>query len=544
MIHRRELITAAAWAAIGHHAARSGGDAPDPEAPSVDDAPLAEAGIAELRGWIDQGEVTSSGLVEAAMRRVERLDPFFGAVIETNPDAAAIARRRDAELAAGKASGALHGIPILLKDVIATGDRMRTTSGALALAKNAIVEDATIVKRLREAGAVILGKTNMTEWSNIRAPGQTAGWSDRGGQTRNPYDPTMSPWGSSSGSAAAVALGYAPAARGAATTGSIVWPAAACGGVGLKPTVGLVSRVGLMPVTWTLDSPGPIARTVADAAAVLNVIAGYDPDDPAYGVFRWAAPSSTAGGLGAQAAGAIDYTAALEPDGLRGARLGICRQVWGMDPDADAVGWAVVDRLREAGAEVVDGVVIPTLEEMAAEPGIGTIVNTEFAAGMATFFERFMPGGPVRSLGEVARWNEAHPNRALASCGQEGLWAATGALPPDHPYYISMVSYLITKARAEGLDLALDAHGLDAIIAPTVAVPTAIPRGGGTDFPGSSTQAAAFAGYPSITVPMGEARGLPVGLHLFGRAFSESTLIRLAHGVERLLPARIPPLPG
>lgn len=214
-----------------------------------------------------------------------------------------------------------------------------------------------------------------------------------------------------------------------------------------------------------------------------------------------------------------------------------------MDPDADAVGREVVERLRGAGAEVVDHVEIPHLVELSMEPGVGTIVNTEFAAGMAAFFDRFMPGGPVGSLGEVARWNEAHPEVALASCGQDGLWAATGALPPDDPYYISMVSNLITKARAGGLDLALDGHGLDAFIAPTASVPTAIPRGGGTDFPGSSTQPAAFAGYPSITVPMGEVRGLPVGLHLFGRAFSELTLLRLAHGVEHLLQARIPPLP-
>lgn len=542
MIDRRELIIAAAGITVGQATARSMRGLREPGAVPIDDATLAEAGIAELRGWIDRGELTVTELVQAARRRVDVLDPFFGAVIEMNPDASAIASGLDNDLTKGKARGSLHGIPILLKDVIATGDRMRTTSGALALEENDVVEDATIVSRLREAGAVILGKTNMTEWSNVRAVGQTAGWSDRGRQTRNPYDPTMSPWGSSSGSAAAVALGYAPAALGSATNGSIVCPAAACGVVGMKPTVGLVSRVGLMPVTWTLDSPGPITRTVADAAEVLNVIAGYDPEDPAYGVFRWAAPSSMAGGLGAEVSGEVDYTAALDADGLRGARLGICWQLWGMDPDADAVGMAVVERLREAGAEVVDNVWIPTLAELAREPGINTLINTEFAAGMASFFDRYMPDGPVRSIGEVARWNEAHPNEALASCGQEGLWAATVALAPDDPYYISMVTYLIAKARAEGLDLALDGHGLDAIIAPTAAVPTAIPRGGGTHFPGSSTQAPAFAGYPAITVPMGEVRGLPVGLHLMGRAFSESTLIRLAYGVEQLLQARVPPL--
>ena len=554
MIDRRQFLAGAGGLA-GRAALRPGRGSDEGADPHPgDDASLADygrahallvhGGIADIVPAVDQREVTATEVTAAASRRVTQYDGIYGAVIEMNPDVAMIANELDAGLDHGEVPGPLHGVPVLLKDIIATGDAMRTTAGSLALAENRVVEDATIVRRLRDAGAVMLGKTNMTEWSNIRNFSQTAGWSDRGGQTRNPYDPAMSTWGSSSGSAAAVALGYAPLALGVETNGSIICPAAACGVVGLKPTVGLVSRVGIMPVTWTLDSPGPIARSVTDIAAAMNVLAGLDPADPSFGIFRWASPVSTTGDGFVHAFDTVDYTEALDPNALRGARLGVCWQLWGMDADADAVGWEVVERLREAGAEIVEDVWIPTLEEMALEPGIGTIVNTEFAAGMASFFDRFMPDGPVRSIEEIVAWNEAHADEVLAHGGQGGLVEAMYALPIDDPYYLSMVQWLIAKARTEGMDHALDQHGLDAIIAPTADVPTEIVIGGGTNFAGSSSLPPALAGYPSITVPMGDVRGLPVGLHLCGRAFSERTLIGLAYGIEQLLQVRLqPPLP-
>jgi len=502
---------------------------------------LIETTVADLAAAISRREVSVAAVVEAAERRVARYDELYGAVIEMNPDAMEIARQLDAELDQGRYRGPLHGVPVLLKDIVATADNMRTTAGALALEQNTVVEDATIARLLRDAGAVILGKTNLTEWSNVRSGGQTAGWSDRGGQTRNPYNAMMSPWGSSSGSAAAMALSYAPLAIGAETNGSIICPAAACGVVGLKPTVGLVSRVGVMPVTRTLDSPGPIARTVADVALAMNVLAGFDPEDPAYGELGWTSPASTVGGSPVPAFGEIDYTAALDPNGLQGARLGICWQLWGMDPDADQVAEEVVEQLRQAGAEVIDDVSIDTLAELEELGSVAEVVNAEFAAGMATFFERFMPEGPITSLQQVVEWNSEHADVALAVTGQDGLVEASEALSLDDPAYIEAVSTMISLARGEGIDAAMDEYELDAFVAPTAPVPTEITIGAGTDFNGSSAKAAAMAGYPSITIPMGQVNGLPVGLHLCGRAFSEPTLIRLAYSIEQLLQARVPP---
>ena len=501
---------------------------------------LEETSITDLSEYLQRREVTAAALVAAAEREITQRDTLFGAVIEMNPDAAAIAEQLDEELASGQWRGPLHGVPVLLKDIIATGDSMHTTAGALALEENAVVEDASIVRRLREAGAVILGKTNMTEWSNVRHGDQTSGWSDRGGQTRNPYDPAMSTWGSSSGSAASVALSYVPLALGAETNGSIITPAAACGVIGMKPTVGLVSRVGVMPVSQTFDSPGPIARSVTDIAIALNILAGRDPDDPAFGDRAWASPAGTLG-LEVPEYGAIDYTAALDPGALEGARLGICWQLWGMDPEADAVAEEVVQRLRDAGAEVIEGVAIPSLWMVDEIEGVYAMVNAEFTSGMAAFFARYMPDGPIMSLQDVVDWNIEHADVALAVSGQGGLVEAADAMSLDDRQYLETLGEVTRIAREQGMDAALDGNDLDALIAPTAPVPTEITIGEGTDFAGSSARAASLAGYPSISVPMGMVRGLPVGLHLSGRAFSEPRLLALAYSVELLLQARILP---
>jgi amidase len=570
-LDRRELIAAGAVAAAGiiggavWIGSRDGGEEPEAPAPPTQVAvasptspavaspqpsvrvagqqrdgeeALVETSIADLSGYLARGEVSSAALVAAATRRFDRYDTLYGAVIEMNPDAARIAEALDAELAQGKVRGPLHGMPVLLKDVVATGDNMLTTSGALALERNQVVEDATLVRRLREAGAVVLGKANMTEWSNVRSGGQISGYSGRGGQTRNPYDATMSTWGSSSGSAAAVALNYVPFAIGVETNGSIVCPAAACGIVGLKPTVGLVSRVGVMPVSYTWDSPGPMARSVADVAAVLNVIAGFDADDPAYGELGWASPASTVGGSPVPEFGQVDYTQALDPEALRGARLGICWQMWGIDPDADEVVHAVIQRLiDEVGVEVVENVVIPPLADDEMLAGSPDMVNAEFDHGTQAFFDRYTPAGPMKSLADVVAWNASHADEVLDQVGQEGLAEAEDALALDDPEYLDILSRVTTGARQEGMDAALDEHELDAFISPTVALPRPIDSG---EFPGSATKASAISGYPGITIPAGYVRGLPVGLYLAGRAFSEEKLLGMAYAIEQLLQARIP----
>nr|MBA2556751.1 hypothetical protein [Chloroflexota bacterium] len=515
------------------------------EAPLVADqrdgwASLEETSITELSGYLQRGEVTASAIVEAATWQISQRDTLFGAVIEMNPEAAEIARQMDDELANDQWRGPLHGVPVLLKDIIATGDQMRTTAGALALEENLVVEDATVVRRLREAGAIILGKTNLTEWSNVRHGGQTSGWSDRGGQTRNPYNPVMSTWGSSSGSAASVALSYVPLALGAETNGSIICPAAACGVVGMKPTVGLVSRNGVMPVSETFDSPGPIARSVSDIAIAMNILAGQDPDDPAFGERGWASPAGSQGSA-VPDFGEVDYTDARDPNTLQGARLGICWQLWGMDPAADAVARESLQRLREAGAEVIEDVDIPSLWMIESVLDLPMIVNAEFAAGMDAFFRRYMPNGPITSVEDVVAWNVEHADVALAVSGQDGLAESSLALSLQDPYYLELLTEVTRIARKEGMDQEMNDYELDALIAPTAPVPTEIVIGDQTDFAGSSARAASLAGYPSISVPMGQVGDLPVGLHLSGRAFSESTLIGLAYSIEQVLQARVPP---
>ncbi len=512
----------------------------DPGAVEDGEQALVETSVADLRDAIASGAVTSVALIGAASERYNRYDRVHRSVIEMNPEAAEIAAALDAELAQGQSRGPLHGIPVLLKDVVATGDRMRTTSGALALGQNVVVEDATIARRLREAGTVILGKTNMSEWSGVRANGQTPGWSGRGGQARNPYDPAMSCWGSSSGSAAAVAMSYVPFAIGVETNGSIVAPAAACGIVGLKPTVGLVSRVGVMPVSTTWDSPGPMARTVADVAELMNVIAGFDADDPAYGEFEWASPAATVGGSPVHEFDEVDYLESLDADALRGARLGICWAMWGMDPDADDVAMAVIDRLKsEAGVEIVEDVPMPPLSEPELLDGSADMVNAEFAAGTTGFFARYTPDGPMMTLLDVAAWNDDHPDPAMATVGQEGLVETGWAMSLDDEEYLEILERVVRVSRDEGIDAVMDEYELDALISPTTGVPTEIDNGG--RFPGAASKLSAISGYPAITVPMGYVRDLPVGLYLAGRAFSEQQLIGYAYAVEQLLQARIPP---
>lgn len=515
--------------------------APEPAGPvSAGEDMLVETSVADLSNAIASGSVTSVALVEAAIDRHARYDKVYRSVIQLNPEAVEIATALDAELAEGQSRGPLHGVPVLLKDVVATNDQMLTTSGALAMGQNVVVEDATIARRLREAGAVILGKTNMSEWSGVRANGQVPGWSGRGGQTRNPYNREMSCWGSSSGSAASVAMSYAPISVGVETNGSIVAPAAACGVVGLKPTVGLVSRVGVVPVSSTWDSPGPMARTVADLAVAMNVIAGFDGEDPAYGEFEWASPAATVGGSPVHEFDEVDYLEALDPEALRGARLGVCWSMWGMDPDADDMALAVIERLKaEAGVEIVEDVSMPPLEQPELLDGSADMVNAEFTAGTTEFFARYTPEGPMLTLLDVAAWNDAHPDPAMKTVGQEGLVETEWALALDDEEYLEILERVVSVSRVEGFDAVMDEYELDALISPTTAA--AMPIDSDKPFPGAASKLSAITGYPGITLPMGYVRGLPVGLYLVGRAFSEQQLIGYAYAIEQLLQVRVPP---
>ncbi len=505
---------------------------------------IEEVSLAQLRQALDTRQISTRELVQLSLDRIAQMDtteqggPGLRAVIETNPDAAYIAQVRDEELAQGKRRGPLHGIPLVVKDVVATADAMHTTAGSFALLDNPTTADAFIVERLREAGAIILGKANMSEWSAFRSYQQTSGWSARGGQARNPYRLDVSPWGSSSGSAIAVAASYVPLSIGAETDGSIVCPSSACGVVGLKPTVGLVSRAGVLPVSWTQDSPGPIARSVRDAALLLTVLAGDDPDDPAHGAFAWAAPAANAPpGSGA---GEFDYTAGLDAEGLRGARIGICRALFHFDDAAAGVVDNVLGVLEQAGATLVDNANIPTIETLAPAQTEMDVLLTEFNAGLDDFIAAYQAGGPVQTIDDVIAYNIEHADQEMQECDQQVLEMARGAASVRNDAYTETLASNLSLAREQGIDAVMDELALDALVAPAAAVPTPI-QSGGDDFSGSCTQVSAMAGYPILTVPAGSMRGLPVGIAFMGRAFSDASLLRFGSAFEQAHQVRTRP---
>lgn len=517
---------------------------PDPVATPVssDLPPIEHASVGQLRQALDTRRLSVGELVGACIARIERMDGGnlgLGAVIELNPEAREIAQARDRELAAGRLRGPLHGIPILVKDLFATADRMATTAGSLALLDNAVTRDAFIVGRLRAAGAIILGKANMTEWSNFQGSVQTSGWSTRGGQTRNPYQLDMSPWGSSSGSAVAVAAGYAPLALGVETDGSLVCPASATAVVGLKPTVGLTSRAGVIPISFTQDSPGQMARTVEDLAYLLTAIAGRDPEDPANGDLGWTAPAAQFPEISVPSPGTVDYTRYLDPAGLRGARIGVARNVF-TDAEASAIVDSVLPLLRSAGAEIIDPASIPSAGELG--PGLTeyAVTLSEFPYSLERYLALYTPGGPISSLADIVRFNEAHAGEALAVFDQAVFYQALESAPVWDTSYAETVRSNLALAREQGLDAVLDEYDLDALIAPTTGAPTPISPGG-DDFPGACSQVSAIAGYPILNVPVGYVGGLPVGMSFMGRAFSEPTLLKLAYAFEQIHPVRYPP---
>ena len=486
-----------------------------------------EATVAGLQERMAAGDLTARRLTEAYLARIGGLDrqgPELRSVIETNPEALAIADALDAERRAKGPRGPLHGIPVLLKDNVDTADRMTTTAGSLALEGSTPPRDAHVAARLREAGAVILGKANLSEWANFRSTRSVSGWSARGGQCRNPYALDRNPCGSSSGSGVAVSASLAPLAVGTETDGSIVCPSTNCGIVGIKPTVGLVSRAGIIPISHTQDTAGPMARTVADAAALLTALAGVDPRDPA-----------TAAGKGR----AADYTKALDAGGLRGARIGVARNLAGFHPDTDRLFDEAVAEAKRQGAEIVDPADVPNVKEL-GDPELEVMLY-EFKAGLEAYFASLGPRAPVKTLAEAIAFNERNREREMPFFGQEIFLKAVEKGPLSTPAYLEALEKCGRLSRKEGLDAVLDQHRLDALVAPTGAPAWVIDPVSGDHYVGGNSTPAAVSGYPSVTVPMGFVFGLPVGLSFIGRPWSEPVLVRLAFAFEQATRHRRPP---
>jgi amidase len=486
-----------------------------------------EVTVADLQKKMERGELTAQQLTEAYLDRIEALDgqgPTLRSVIETNPEAVAIAEALDEERRQGGTRGPLHGIPVLLKDNIDTADRLTTTAGSLALEGSVPKQDSGVARQLRGAGAVVLGKANLSEWANFRSEHSSSGWSGRGGQCRNPYALDRNPCGSSSGSGAAVSANLCAVAVGTETDGSIVCPSNANGLVGIKPTVGLVSRAGIVPISHTQDTAGPMARTVADAAALLHALAGVDPRDEATA----AAKSHIA-----------DYTAALDPGALKGARIGVAREMAGFLPEVDALFGKAVAELGRQGAEIVDPADVPHRQEL-DDPEYEVLLY-EFKADLNAYLATLGPGAPVKTLEEAIAFNEAHRDREMPYFGQEIFLKAQEKGPLTSPEYRTALETCRRLSRKEGLDAVLAEHRLDALVAPTgsPAWPTDLVNG--DHFLGGSSSPAAVSGYPNITVPMGFVFGLPVGVSFMGRAWTEATLIGLAFAFEQATQHRRPP---
>jgi amidase len=505
---------------------------------------LEEATIAGLQQRMQEGQDTARSLVDKYLARIEAIDrsgPSLHSVIEVNPEARASADQLDAERRTRGPRGPMHGIPILIKDNVATADRMMTTAGSLALAGVTPPKDAFIVTRLREAGAVILGKTNLSEWANFRSTHSTSGWSGRGGQTRNPYALDRNPSGSSSGTGAAISANLAAAGVGTETDGSIVSPSNNNGLVGIKPTLGLLSRSGIVPIAHSQDTAGPMTRTVADAAVLLGAMAGSDPDDPStIGPTHRSAPTT---GVGPDPrVRPTDYTASLDPNGLKGARIGVVRnKYFGSSPATDRLAEAAIAEMKKQGAIIVDPANIATLGKF--DDGEFEVLLYEFKTDLNKYLTWLGAASPVHSLKDVIAFNEAHKDQEMPYFGQEIMVMAEKKGPLTSAKYIAALSRNRQMARALGIDATMTRFKLDALVAPTSGPAGLIDLvNGDGSFGGSSpSTVTSVAGYPHITVPAGDVRGLPVGISFFGRAWSEPTLIKLAYAYEQATKHRKPP---
>lgn len=498
------------------------------EAVAAAPSELDEVSLAELAEGMNSGRWSAESVTQLYLERIDQLDrrgPELRSVIETNPDALEIARQLDEERVARGSRGPLHGVPILLKDNIGTADRMTTTAGSLALEGSIPAADAFIADRLRQAGAVLLGKSNLSEWANFRSTRSSSGWSARGGQGRNPYALDRNPCGSSSGSGIAVSANLAAAAIGTETGGSIICPSSSCGLVGIKPTVGLLSRSGIIPISHSQDTAGPMARTVADAAALLGAMTGLDSDDSA----------TTASGGHAHE----DYLQFLDPDGLRGARIGVARDFFGFHPRVDALMESAIEAMASQGAEIIDPVEIAETEEM--EQQSFQILLYEFKADLNAYLATLDSTMLVHDLAGVIAFNEQHADTELRYFDQELMTMAQEKGPLSEPEYLEARSTAQRLAREEGIDRTMDAHRLDAIVSPAGGPAPVTDLLNGGRHGGGSSSPAAIAGYPNITVPAGFISDLPIGISIFGRAWSEPKLLAISYAYEQATHHRRPP---
>ncbi len=507
---------------LGLAAVATAGEGPPPSR-------LLEADVASLQAMMGSGELTSEQLVRFYLDRIERFDGELRSVLGVNPEALVEARERDAERAAGTVRGPLHGIPVLLKDNIEAAGPLATTAGSLALVGNVTGRDAPLVARLRDAGAVILGKANLSEWANFRSERSSSGWSGVGGQTRNPYDPSRSPCGSSSGSGVAVAANFTALAVGTETNGSVVCPSTVNGVVGIKPTVGLVSRTGVVPISHTQDTAGPMARTVADAVVLLSAMIGPDEADPATSVAAEAEGWSL-----------IDHVRA---DGLAGKRIGVVRSEAGFHSEVDALFEAAIADLARAGAVIVD--------DLELEPPEGywpkgyDVLLYEFKHDLNAYLATLPdPRYSELTLEALIEFNREHAEEEMPWFGQEIFLQSEAKGPLSDEDYADALDLVRTASRADGIDRLLAEHELDALVAPTGAPAWTIDLVNGDHFIGGSSSYPARAGYPNITVPMGMVHGLPVGISFFASALAEPTLIEIASGYEQATHHRRPPALG
>lgn len=490
---------------------------------------IKEATIKQLQGGMEVGSVTSVELVDWYLKRIDELDhsgPRVGSVIETNPDARDIAQSMDDERRRSRPRGPLHGIPILVKDNIDTADAMQTTAGSLALAGWRASRDAFVVSRLREAGAVIIGKTNPTEWSNFRSNRSVSGWSGRGGQCRNPYSLDRTPWGSSAGSGAAVAADFAVAALGTETDGSIVAPAAACSVVGIKPSVGLTSRVGVIPISVSQDTVGPLARTVEDAALILDAMAQRDPDDP----------------LSFEGRDRGRYATRLDAEALKGRRIGVPRKRFcGYSYHLDRVFESALEAMRAAGAVLVDPADLPSADELGFLGPELTVLLYEFKDGINRYLAGVNADSGVRSLTDVIEFNKKNADAELCHFGQELFEMAEAKGSLEEAEYRAALARSQSLAGAQGIDAVITAMNLDALVMPTATVPCKIDYINGDHITGVGSTPAAMAGYPEVNVPAGFVGEVPAGVIFTGQRGDEARLIGFAYALEQATRCRRPP---
>jgi amidase len=504
-------------------------DAPLEPNPTPTDFELDELTLDDFQNALQSGHATSHSLTEKYLARIQEIDkagPRINAIIEVNPEALEIAAALDKERKEKGPRGPLHGIPVLIKDNIDTADRMSTTAGSLALLDSRPLKDAFVAAQLRKAGVVILGKTNLSEWANTRSNHSTSGWSARGGLTRNPYVLDRNPCGSSSGTGAGISANLAAVGVGTETDGSVVCPASANGIAGLKPTVGLVSRSGIIPISHSQDTAGPMARTVRDLAILLGAMAGADPEDPATRQTRGLPHPD-------------DYTKFLDADGLKGARLGVVRKYFGFNDAVDHLMDKLITQMKNAGAEIVDPADIPTIGKFDDSETIVSLY--EFKADLAAYFARLGPNAPMKSLKDVIEFNERNRDKEMPYFGQDTFLKAEKKGPLTSEEYVDALARNHRLTRVQGIDFVMNKFKLDALVAPTGGPAWLTDLINGDHFGGGSSNAAAVAGYPNLNVPAGLISGLPVGISFFGRAWSEPTLLKIAYSFEQLTKARQKP---